>query len=151
MDILQLLFSSLGFMEENLIWFISPASWEPTVEASGDLWPLSFGTGGFTAGSEASVQRRSNMRCLQHSPGIPSGILHPLSQHPTGRAGRSEAPQPAAKKTDLLSATWSLSAHGMEKHQHVKAHGRCSQLKACFSRIPAVVLSVAYSQNQNSL
>lgn len=97
------------FTEENLIYILYVGRPENQLRKHQvTCGPSVLAQGGFTAGSEASVQQTYNicstMRWLQHSTVTPSrstgciAVVHPLSQHPTNRARRSKVPQPAARK-----------------------------------------------------
>lgn len=116
---------SLQHWRKLNMWLTCWVSWEPFVGASDDLWPLSFATGrvrrrilGLRAvamatftlpwgGYSTTLLARVDPLALSLQPIL---ITTSLQQ---GRAQQGTAS--CCKKTDLLSPTWSLSHHSVEK------------------------------------
>lgn len=92
-------------MEESVIWLACRASWEPSEEASGNSWPLGFGTGRVHCRIQGiCAADMQQLLCLEvFSTVILSGstccttVKSFITTSPD-RAGHSEAPQPAARK-----------------------------------------------------
>lgn len=107
------------------IWLTCWVSWEPFVEASGDLWPASFATGRVLcriAGLRAVVMATfiltwggcSSILLARVDPlAVSLQLILLTTSHRQGRAQQGAASR--CKKTDLLSPTWSLSHGSVEK------------------------------------
>lgn len=116
---------TLQHLRKPNIWLICWVSWEPFVEASGDLWPLSFATGRVLrrfAGLRAVVMATfsltwggcSSILLARVDPlAVSLQLILLTTSHRQGRARQGAASR--CKKTDLLSPTWSLSHRSVEK------------------------------------
>lgn len=165
MDTLQLLFSSLSFMEENLMYDLHARHPE------NQLRKHQVTCGPSVLAQEGSLQDPRHL-CSRHAtfallwggystvliPWVdPPAIsaVHPLSQHPTDGAGRSEAPQPAARKQISYHPHDPCHPTPWKKTNMSKLMAVVSNLKLVFKnsymREHMLFLSAAYLQNQNSL